>query len=1644
MPSSVLISALFGSTSSTASIVTMRWIFGLLSPNSAQRFRRPNHALQSFWFSAIIKFCARVQGTGNEDSQMGLIKGSRISKTTKEDDHQQYLSILLPAVVDVALTTQLGTDCQVGACLAICSIATSFNLSTEAKIGLCSSIANAKMDSERTRDAFLTSLACLCKDADSKGDIFDVREEERIITKPIAQNLMAKPHLSATIRRVSQYCDLEDFLHGLFFALWTTADEIVAQSTFNFTKDILLEVEIVSNSFIARIVPFIERSTIDEQRRTDLLEILWQNRPNAMKNLAGASSETKLSNTLPLSSFDEESSLVAQAENLVQEASKIDNVECNAIIGVSQESHKAVQLYVSAISASFDRSKTVPSPQILTNLFSKIGDASLTLLASIWTSSKLKSEIRLAALCHGHAFFAAFAAKDCKIRHVDFQTVIPSLLVALKDAEAFIRLEALQCLEQISAITAAIENRPKEEERVELYGYDSIYGNLQSEALKYLDTTDTLRLTRSIVQARASFENDPFYLNIWARNNLAVIRGEGKRDVACKKRIVEMLSSHILCWTNYEAKLSLLDSLAYVQDVNKWKTLLPLVKEVVEGHLPLTLSQEQLDSYIGLLFASFDYSTSGLIESNEGGSWLLFLEALENGSAMVQKQAARALKTTLFNLLSESKKKELYARIANLVANSPIQLPTELRSCPAELQLETTALVPILHDLRQVISSHALKTSQGKKAKRLSSGTEEKETWTRAMAVLVEILEAMLSRKSVPSSEQITELFEELRLGTEMLLSRQTGSEYLMQISMSNLSASIQSLKERQSLPADVLSSLRADMVVNVIKTPCNPQTFQQALLLLSTMGDVIPEVVLHNAMPVFTFVGSTMLQRDDDYSFVVIEKTLQSVLPPVIKEINLKSKEKGELALLQASRNLLCVFTDAAKHVPRHRRVTFFHTLANVMGPDYLAPICMLLTDRYASKVSKQSKVEEIQTTLQLPLSLFSRKEDDSMLLWKTLNSIWREVKRNWTHRTADAIELQEHVFLDCVGRVGMEHEGRQAGPIKRTIALIRFINLAVRSNTDALEEYSQFMDEKGDKRERERIIWEFIEHTLTMSQVTNSSINNLAQDTLEEMMKLAPISILFDVTLRLLNSSKLEDKRSGLHLCNKSLSNMTDADREKSSSSTILIIKECYKILDTHKDLAGDSLETLLALSHECVPTEHAAFTVGMNQLIQIVKSDDSSTLQVPSLTLLLSFSKHLGPRLIPKLAELFSLSVSLLSEPGVPRMTKSLALDLLSRLIRSIPIFAATHVAELIRLAIEAPSLQDLKQFPTLLSSIVRFIPTPQLLSTIFAEWEKGDKNCLRHHTICLDLLERVIKVSDKKTITSSHKVIFRQLTTILDSRRQSVVDTLQCKLSLIELSLVEDNAVSVFLRLVLKLNEVSFRPLFLRFCDWAMLDLIDEKEEEEVGDSKEVIARKVVLFKVINALLGELGELIANYYINVLDGAVDTLKGHSSTSFPSADELWKQVVMSLQLSAQADKGKGLFWNEGRVKTVMPNLTGQVSTALVKNSTIHESLLGDAIAELCQAVPDEASLKMTNNLLLENTRSTQTRIKIIAIRILVKVWKSEECEDSLLRLVPETVPSIAELLQESEVAVQEELSTFVTAVEKVLGEGLESYLQ
>ena len=78
-------------------------------------------------------------------------------------------------------------------------------------------------------------------------------------------------------------------------------------------------------------------------------------------------------------------------------------------------------------------------------------------------------------------------------------------------------------------------------------------------------------------------------------------------------------------------------------------------------------------------------------------------------------------------------------------------------------------------------------------------------------------------------------------------------------------------------------------------------------------------EKVLHNIMPIFTFMGASIMRLDDSYSFQVITKTVQTVIPALIKV----SREGRPMATpgglnWKWSLLLLCVWS-FSMHLLRH-----------------------------------------------------------------------------------------------------------------------------------------------------------------------------------------------------------------------------------------------------------------------------------------------------------------------------------------------------------------------------------------------------------------------------------------------------------------------------------------------------------------------------------------------------------------------------------------------------------------------------------------------------------------------------------------------------------------------------------------------------
>jgi hypothetical protein len=69
---------------------------------------------------------------------------------------------------------------------------------------------------------------------------------------------------------------------------------------------------------------------------------------------------------------------------------------------------------------------------------------------------------------------------------------------------------------------------------------------------------------------------------------------------------------------------------------------------------------------------------------------------------------------------------------------------------------------------------------------------------------------------------------------------------------------------------------------------------------------------VLHNIMAIFTFMGTTVMRQDDNYTFHVIQQSLETVIPPLVSsaaasQANKSSVEEMSVGVLKVLCLLFC-----------------------------------------------------------------------------------------------------------------------------------------------------------------------------------------------------------------------------------------------------------------------------------------------------------------------------------------------------------------------------------------------------------------------------------------------------------------------------------------------------------------------------------------------------------------------------------------------------------------------------------------------------------------------------------------------------------------------------------------------------------------
>jgi U3 small nucleolar RNA-associated protein 10 len=297
------------------------------------------------------------------------------------------------------------------------------------------------------------------------------------------------------------------------------------------------------------------------------------------------------------------------------------------------------------------------------------------------------------------------------------------------------------------------------------------------------------------------------------------------------------------------------------------------------------------------------------------------------------------------------------------------------------------------------------------------------------------------------------------------------------------------------------------------------------------------------------------------------------------------------------------------------------------------------------------------------------------------------------------------------------------------------------------------------------------------------------------------------------------------------------------------------------------------------------------------------------------------------------------------------------------------------------------------------------------------------------------------------------------------------------------------------LVLKLNENRFKPLFLKMVEWASarddaaasLAAMGGKGKTATNgeDSEEqlhVMCRQVVLCRVIEALGQRLKAIMVPYFSYVMGFLLLIISSRRAVFHP-LPLLFSAPTVSAPEKAGKKRGRpaasengttdpckqlgeeGVEWAVAALhKCFLYDTLGFVTKErfealhtpllnLIQDSHLGEEVyskrvdtyLKPAIVQLAVAVQGSTGSTMLwkplNHQLLMRTRHDAPMVRYAALQITKALV--ERLGEEYLTLVPETLPFVVEVLEDTDEQVEAAARSLVAVLEALLGESLNEYL-
>ena len=300
--------------------------------------------------------------------------------------------------------------------------------------------------------------------------------------------------------------------------------------------------------------------------------------------------------------------------------------------------------------------------------------------------------------------------------------------------------------------------------------------------------------------------------------------------------------------------------------------------------------------------------------------------------------------------------------------------------------------------------------------------------------------------------------------------------------------------------------------------------------------------------------------------------------------------------------------------------------------------------------------------------------------------------------------------------------------------------------------------------------------------------------------------------------------------------------------------------------------------------------------------------------------------------------------------------------------------------------------------------------------------------------IGLVQVAIERHSKSVTVSNSQEVMTIFLEALDTRRLHSQNPPELKYSdSNDLIALESEVYNVMIKMVYKLNDTHFRPLFIRGCEWS--------ESHGVTKDKQIQSlRAVAWYGFLESFFGTLQSIVTGYVTYVIDSTADLLR-KPDYSDPVWRTLLSRVVATLRASYEHDQDD--FWHaHDHFEAILDPLLSQLPLAAARPFAHLLDPLIACITAFATASGSQEHHRKINMAVLPHLRADDVAVRLAAARCQVSLTKA--LGEEWLAMLPEMLPFIAEALEDDDEKVENAVRGWVRDIEERTGESLDGMLQ